>query len=329
MSLRIGLLNDSHNFPNLCSMKLSAWHKRFGDHTELWTADAEYDIVYVSKVFTESKLPAVSNAIQVKYGGSGFDLANRLLDEIEHIMPDYDLYPNFNAALGVLTRGCPRKNHGFCITPKKDGCVSRKVADLSEFWNGQKDTVLLDQNLLACKDRINLLSQMRDSGSRFNLDGGTDVRFITHEIAKILKQIRVKDYHFAWDDPRENLSGKFALVADTGICKPNSTGVYVLTNYWSTTEEDLFRIYTLRSMGFMPYVMIYGKQEIVDNHGRWKPGVEIQHSAEDLRHFKTCQHLQRWCNNRKLIKACPLFSDYEPYCNWLAKGRPVPGSATN
>lgn len=168
----IGLLNDSHNFPNLCSMKLSAYHKMRGEDTELWTPESEYDTVYVSKVFTESVLPEVTNAKRVIRGGSGYDLENKLPYEVEHIMPDYSLYPEYDFALGVLTRGCPRKNHGFCITPKKDGCISKKVADLSEFWAGQKEIVLLDQNLLACKDRMNLLAQMQDSGALFNLDGG-------------------------------------------------------------------------------------------------------------------------------------------------------------
>lgn len=324
--LSVGLLNDSSGFPNLCSMKLSAFHKAKGDHTELWKPDGKYDLVYVSKIFTESILPDVNNADRIVRGGSGYDLENKLPDEVEHIMPDYSLYPKFKAALGVLTRGCPRKNHGFCITPKKDGCISRKVADLSEFWCGQKEVVLLDQNLLACKDRMDLLCQMRDSGALFNLDGGTDARFMTGEILKMFNDIKIKDYHFAWDDPRENLAPRFAEIAQSGVCSPNETGVYVLTNYWSTTEEDLLRVYTLRLMGFMPYVMIYDKQKFVDSKGHWLPGVEKKYSVEAIRHFKTCQHLQRWANTRQIIKSCPLFTEYEQYTNWLAKGKPVPGA---
>lgn len=322
---KIGLLNDSHNFPNLCSMKLSAWHKAKGDETELWTAEHEYDTVYVSKVFTESILPDVTNARTVFRGGSGYDLENKLPYEIEHIMPDYSLYPQFDFALGVLTRGCPRKNHGFCITPKKDGCISRKVADLSEFWCGQKNVTLLDQNLLACRERMDLLSQIRDSGATFNMDGGTDARFMTGDVLKMFRDIKIKDYHFAWDDPRENLGERFLEIAMSGICRPRDTGVYVLTNYWSSTEEDLFRVYTLRFLGFMPYIMIYDRQKFVDDKGHWKPGVELKYSPEQLRHFKTCQHMQRWANNRRIIKSCPDFNDYDRYANWVAKGKPVPG----
>ena len=35
--MRIGLLDvDSHNFPNLPLMKISAWHKKQGDTVEWW-----------------------------------------------------------------------------------------------------------------------------------------------------------------------------------------------------------------------------------------------------------------------------------------------------
>ena len=159
--MQVGLWNDSTHFPNLCSMKISAWHKSLGDETELYDESHTYDLIYASKVFTESVEPNFGNTPVIR-GGSGYDLNNKLPDHIEHIYPDYSLYPNFKAALGVLTRGCPRLNHaqsrgGFCITPDKDGCRTRKVADLSEFWNGQKEIYLLDQNLLAASERKELL----------------------------------------------------------------------------------------------------------------------------------------------------------------------------
>lgn len=118
--MKIGLVDvDSHNFPNLCLMKLSNYHKKQGDDVEFWKADSFYDRVYVSKIFTESRLPKIDNAKDVVIGGSGVDLTNKLPYTVEHETPDYTLYPQYDFAVGMLTRGCPRKNHGFCITPKK------------------------------------------------------------------------------------------------------------------------------------------------------------------------------------------------------------------
>lgn len=35
---------------------------------------------------------------------------------------------------------------------EEEGQKSYKVADLSEFWNGQKNIVLLDPNMFACQE---------------------------------------------------------------------------------------------------------------------------------------------------------------------------------
>lgn len=326
--MQVGLWNDGTKFPNLCTMKISAFCKATGDQTELYNENHTYDLIFASKVFTESKEPDFGKTPVIR-GGSGYDLHNKLPDHIEHIFPDYSLYPDFKAALGVLTRGCPKLNHaqsrgGFCITPDKDGCRTRKVADLSEFWNGQKEIYLLDQNLLAATERKELLQQLIDSNATITFDGGMDVRYMSDEIIEMSRKLKVKDWHFAWDDPKENLEAKFERIANSGLVRRDGCGVYVLTNFWSSTGQDLHRIYTLRKHGFVPYVMVYDKQKFVTDNGRWKKGVETLFTTEQLQQFKTCQHLQRWCNNRAIIKSCPDFNDYDPYSQWVKKGRPVP-----
>ena len=53
--MRIGLIDvDSHNFPNLALMKISAYHKARGDKVDWWNGLERYDLVYKSKVFTEA-----------------------------------------------------------------------------------------------------------------------------------------------------------------------------------------------------------------------------------------------------------------------------------
>ena len=105
---------------------------------------------------------------------------------------------------------------------------------------------------------------------------------------------------------------------------PKYIGVYVLTNFWSSIEEDLYRINTLLELGFSPFVMIYDKQKFVDSRGRWLPDVAYRYTEDELRHFKTVQHMQRWCGNRAILKKCRRFEDYDNYKNWAKKGMPVP-----
>lgn len=94
--MEIGLIDvDSHNFPNLALMKISAYHKAKGDRVEWWNGLKHYDVVYKSKVFDETysqDVDYVINADKVIKGGTGYDLQNKLPYEIEHQYPDYDLY---------------------------------------------------------------------------------------------------------------------------------------------------------------------------------------------------------------------------------------------
>lgn len=122
--MNVGLIDvDSHGFPNLALMKISAWHKKRGDSVEWWNGLKHYDLVYQSKVFdgTYSKdNEFVVMADKVVKGGTGYDLKNKLPNEVEHTKPDYGLYGITDTAYGFLTRGCPR-GCPFCIVKPKEG----------------------------------------------------------------------------------------------------------------------------------------------------------------------------------------------------------------
>lgn len=140
-------------------------------------------------------------AIQVENGKEVFhrELHENLPAEIEHLYPDYSLYPEYqNIAYGFLTRGCCN-DCSFCIVCPKEGRESIQVADLSEFWKGQKEIKLLDPNLLACRQREKLLQELIDSGSKVDFTQGLDARFITDDIALLINQVRIKTIHFAFD----------------------------------------------------------------------------------------------------------------------------------
>ena len=301
--IRIGLIDvDSHNFPNLCLMKLSAYHKAQGHQVCFWNPLFYFDVVYKSRVFTDTYSKdniTVRNAGQVIKGGTGYGPGPDLPDEIEHSYPDYSLYPQYSeTAYGFLSRGCPR-GCGFCIVGGKEGRKSRKVADLSEFWRGQREIKVMDANLLACPDHEKLLLQLAKSRALVDFSQGLDIRLITRDNVALLNQVRTKTVHFAWDNPDEDLTRYFRQFLEwTSIKNPRLRRVYLLTNYGSTHEQDLYRVETLRQMGFDPYVMIYEKP-----------------TAPPI-----TRHLQRWVNNKRLFYAIPSFSDYEPVKKLLGGG---------
>ena len=243
-------------------------------------------------------------AYHVIKGGTGYGLDNRLPDAVEHSHPDYGLYPQFaGTAYGFLSRGCPR-GCGFCIVGEKEGRKTVAVADLDEFWGGEKEIKLLDANILACPDWERLLGQLADSGAEVDFTQGLDVRLVTPEKAALLNKIHTKMLHFAWDNPEDDLIPYFKKFLElTAVKDKRKRRVYVLTNYGSTHEQDLYRIYTLRDMGYDPYVMIYEKPT----------------APEETR------RMQRWVNNKWLFHSVKDFKDYDP--NYMRKGKQAEGLA--
>lgn len=214
--------------------------------------------------------------------------------EIEHIYPDYSIYNITDTAYGFLTRGCPR-GCNFCHVEAKEGRRTYKVANLSEFWNGQKNIVLCDPNILACRQWKDLLQQLIDSKAWVDINQGLDIRLMTEEKAAMLKQIKMKQLHFAWDryQDKKIILPKFKMFKEmTGINERNLI-VYVLCNFDTTIEQDLERIYTLREMGYWAYVMLYDKESIPKGH--------------ELR------KLARWVNNRFIFAKCKTFEEYKRY----------------
>ena len=300
--MRIGLIDvDGHNFPNLPIMKLSAWHKEHGDSVEWYNPLTAWldppDLVYVSKVFTfTDDYPHPINAGEVLHRGTGYFYPNggpELPGEIEHIYPDYSLYPELtrDTAYGFLTRGCPR-GCGFCIVAEKEGRKSHKVADLSEFWRGQKQIKLIDPNMFACREWPELAGQLIESGAWVDFTQGCDIRIMTEEMAECIKRMKVKQMHFAWDryGDKDLVIPKFEMFREVTGWDHRKMTVYVLTGYDTTIEQDLERIYILRDMGYSPYVMIYDKYK--------------KKKKDNL------VRMQRWVNSRFAFAACRKFEDY-------------------
>lgn len=302
--MKIGLIDvDGHNFPNLPLMKLSAWHKQQGDSVEWYEPmfTGHCDRVYMSKVFTFSPdYEYYIDADEVARGGTGYsypDGGKPLPDEIEHIYPDYSIYydriPEVrNTAYGFLTRGCPR-GCNFCIVGDKEGRRSVKVANLEEFWRGQKNIVLLDPNMFACRDWKDLSRQLIESQAWVDFSQGCDIRIMAEEKADMLRQMKIKQIHFAWDryEDRDMIVPKFRAFKEITGWDKRRLGVYVLCNYNTTLEQDLERIYILRDLGYRPYVMVYEKEKLPKGH--------------------VLRRLQRWVNMRAVFESTPRFEDYK------------------
>lgn len=311
--MKIGLIDvDGHNYPNLPLMKISAWHKAQGDSVEWYSPmfSGHMDKVYMSKVFSFTPdYPYCIDADEIEKGGSGYCITlvngkevfdksknKELPPEIEHIFPDYSIYGDLtkDTAYGFLSRGCPR-GCDFCIVKDKEGQCAHKVADLSEFWNGQKNIVLLDPNIIACAEWKELLQQLIDSKARVDFNQGLDIRLMTQEKAEMISKIRIRAIHFAWDriEDEDIVKPRFVQFRKFSTISPHNLQVYVLCGDRSRDllPADIHRVQWLKENGFAPYVMIYDKEHLP------------KHS--ELRKF------QRYVNNRFIFWKCKSFDEYK------------------
>lgn len=135
-----------------------------------------------------------------------------------------------------------------------------------------------------------MLGQLADSRAWVDINQGADARLLTEENIFILNRIRIKMIHFAWDmvDQSSAVLRGLELYAKHGVLDERRRRVYVLTNFNTTIQEDLYRVYKLREMQFDPYVMIYNKPNAP----------------------KEIKRLQRWVNNKRIWRSCERFEDY-------------------
>ena len=77
-----------------------------------------------------------------------------------------------------------------------------------------------------------------------------------------MKQIKVKTVHFAWDKytDKDIVVPRFRQFKDIVGLDHRRMIFYCLTNCDTTHEQDWERVYTLRDLGYDPYIMVYDKE---------------------------------------------------------------------
>lgn len=334
--MKIGIVDadligrDKHRFPNLACEKISAyWKERNADVILLtnydWNVD-DFDNIYISKVFTDTPAPEwIMNNEKIHIGGTGFffDKAPNLPDEIEHHMPDYNLYDEwieemvrnarankeelgqkFNESsfrsqfreykeysIGFLTRGCFRKC-GFCVNKKYDHVFLH--SPLEEFYDDSRSKIcLLDDNFFGCPKWKVLLEVLISTGKSFKFKQGLDERLLTDERCRFLFSANYDgDYTFAFDNIADYELIHKKLIMIRKYTKKNRIKFYVLVGFESTGVEDIEnafkRIELLMRYHCVPYIMRFQNK----NDTPWK--------RSEFRGMYT--QLARWCNQQHLFK---------------------------
>lgn len=296
--MNIGLIDvDSHGFPNLALMKLSAWHKLQGDIVEWYNPFDHYDKVYMAKVFnfTEDYRQWITNTHQIEKGGTGYDLSKILPIDIDRVIPDYDLYNiDKKLAYGFLTRGCPNKCK-WCIVPQKEGKMTPYM-DIEEVAvNGRKNIILMDNNVLASDYGLQQIEKIVRLGLRVDFNQGLDARLVTDDIAKLLAKVKwIKRIRFGCDTPGQIAECERATAL---IDKYNYKGEYF---FYCILLNDFKEAFTRV------------------NHWRMKGGRILPHCQpyRDLNNPHQIipqwqKDLAGWTNKKWVFRSCE-FKDFEP-----------------
>lgn len=323
--MRIGIIDadllgrKNHRFPNLASMKISAYHKAAGDDVSFllsYDGVENYDKVYVSKAFTDTYVPEkVISMPNVSCGGTGFfyDKAPLLPIEIEHSKPDYHLYDewvntqiqsganrgNFtyylDYSIGFLTRGCFRQCD-FCVNKNHKQCVQHSPVD--EFLDDSRPKLcFLDDNFFACSKWKEIIAEVKKTGKRFQFKQGLDERLLTDEkIDELMHWNYDGDFIFAFDNiaDKEVIESKLMRIRTRYPNTKKHFKFYVLCgfdrdgkwdeSFWLNDIRDTFeRIKILMQYGATPYIMRYEKCYTSAYHGMY-----------------SC--LAGWCNQPSIFK---------------------------
>ena len=311
--MKIGIIDadligrQKHRFPNLACEKISGYWKEKGAEVHLlmdYTFPEDFDRFYVSKVFTDTETGFIpKDDPRVEIGGTGFyfDQAPNLPDDIEHHMPDYNLYDEwitseieraqaeaekagkkFNRAafmvqfkeytdysIGFVTRGCFRKCK-FCVNQKYDHVFCH--SPLEEFYDeSRKKICLLDDNFFGYGKWKAILQELIDTGKPFKFKQGLDERLLTDEKSKMLFSANYDgDLTFAFDNVSDYdlIHEKLKLIRKYAPTK--SIKFYVLVGFEGTDATDIAnafkRIELLMRYKCLPYIMRYQDK----NRTPWK-----------------------------------------------------------
>lgn len=296
--MNIGLLAVDSNYPNLALMKISNFYKSKGAKVEWYNPFNHYDIVFMSKIFsfTPDYRQYITNADLIEKGGTGYDIKKCLDPEIEHIQPDYSLYPNIdkNLAYGFLTRGCPNKCK-WCIVPKKEGNI-KPYMDIEEIAiDGRNNIVLMDNNILASDYGLTQIEKIVKLKLKIDFNQAIDARLVTEDIAKLLAKVKwIKRIRFGCDTPSqiEDCEKAISLIDKYGY-KGEYFFYCILMNSFKESFERVNH-WRIKGRRFLPFCQPYRD---INN-----PKAIIQQWQKDL---------ASWADKKWVFRACE-FKDFIP-----------------
>lgn len=272
--MRIGLYNLEPKINNSAMMQVSSYHKSLNDDIYMYSPLFHdwYDKVYAFSLFDFTPKTYVRK--DMICGGTGFDIKSRLPPEIEAADLDYSIFPDCDYSIIWFSRGCFR-NCPFCVVREKEGYI-HPVTPKNLNPNG-KYIKVMDNNFFGNPEWRTAMDTLLEWNQPVDMQG-FDIRIFDDEQGEALTRLKhYKSFKFAWDNPRDNLDDEIEKLLE--YIKPSKLMCYVLIGYWSTPEEDLYRV-----------MHLWDEYKI---HAFSMPYDKFNNYQKDF---------SRWCNNKIIFK---------------------------
>lgn len=291
-------------YPPLGLLKLAGYHRQKGDHVRLVNGMVEDaldpDIIYVTSLFTYAWEPVhevvryysnrYSNARVIVGGiyaslcsehlkasfGNRIEIVRGLVPDIEEILPEYSLVPEWKASIIFSTRGCIRRCR-FCSVPKLEPKFEAKKSIKHLVYPGHTKIIFWDNNILASPYSQDIFDDLEELGLEVDFNQGLDARLLTEDIALRLKRMRIPMVRLAYDSKgiKAPLKKAIRLLKETGISGRRIL-VYCLYGFLDTPQEFLDRIRDLVNWGVVAYPMRYQPLEPCNKDSYISPNWESE-----------------------------------------------------
>ncbi len=282
-------------YPPLGLLKMATHHKALGDTVELvrgyQPAQFQPDRMYVTSLFTYAWQPvhqavafyrALYPRAEITLGGiyatlmrehaeaSGAGVYPGLNTELDVLLPDYSLVPEFEASILFSSRGCIRRCP-FCAAPVLEPFDPR-ITGLKSIghliYPGHKKVVFWDNNFLANPHWGDIVLELKEKGLKVDFNQGLDASLITEEVAQQLGGLKLEPVRLAYDTPRQRYPLKQALyrLEEAGFNRRRMI-VYLMYNYEDTPAGFLDRLQDVLEWGAVAYPMRYEPINAYDADG--------------------------------------------------------------
>ncbi len=265
--MKVALYNLEPKICNTALMQVSMFHKLQGDLVEPYNhfKHDTYDKIYAFSLFDFTNKDYVTK--DMVQGGTGFNITSKLPSDIEECQLDYSWYPECDTSYIWFSRGCIRYCP-FCVISEKEGAI--KSVSPKDLNPGGTYITVMDNSFFANPQWREAIAYLVDQGQPVDIEQGFDIRTMDNE--KLSQLSRLQAYKgrlkFAWDNPRENFVPMIKKLFE--FISPHKLMCYVLIGYWSTPEEDLYRVKALQQLKIDPFVMPYNKHDKYQRHfTRW------------------------------------------------------------